>query len=339
MAYSCVNSQEPLASVIVPAYNVEGYIRECIESIQRQSVEEIEIIAVDDGSTDGSGKILDGLSTDDGRLKVIHKENAGVSAARNSGIDAAKGKYIVFVDGDDFLAPDFLAYMIGLVERYGSEFCLSLNCFTKKNEEQITEDKVEQLDNVGATALLLSPRVIVGCWDKIFSREFINANNIRFRTDLHYGEGLHFITTVSQRANHVTVGERKVYYYRRDNQYSATTKFNIESILNGEKAIDLIEEQLIVDGNTVRNMLLLHRSMYNMGALVRVKTHHKEKEYESDYKRWRTYIHSHIVQLFKCKDIPIYRKVLITGGCVSPWVMSKLDTVRRKRIADRSVSK
>lgn len=198
---------------------------------------------------------------------------------------------------------------------------------------------VEKLDNADATALLLSPRVIIGCWNKIFSREFINANNIRFSTDLHYGEGLHFITTVSQKANHMTVGERKVYYYRRDNQYSATTKFNIESILNGEKAIDLIEEQLIADGNNVHNMLLLHRSMYSVGALVRVKTHHKGKEYESDYKRWLTYICSHIVQLIKCKDIPIYRKVLITGGCVSPWVMSKLDTLKQKRIADRSVSK
>ena len=339
MAYSCVKTRKPLASVIVPAFNVEEYIRECIESIQMQSVDEIEIIVVNDGSTDKTGVILDELAREDERIRVIHKENAGVSAARNDGIDVANGKYIAFVDGDDFLAPDFLEYMIGLAEQNGSEFCLSLNCFTKKNEEQIIEDKIQMLGNADATALLLSPRVIVGCWNKVFSREFLNVNSIRFREDLHYGEGLHFITTVSQRVNHVTVGERKVYYYRRDNQYSATTKFNIESIFNGEEAINQIEEQLIVDGKNVQNMLLLHRSMYSVGALVRVKTHHKENEYENDYKRWLAYIRSHIFQIIKCKDIPVYRKALIAGGCISPWIMSRLDTARRKRIADRSVSK
>lgn len=238
----------PLVSVIIPAFNVESYIQQCIKSIQDQTVKEIEIIAVDDGSTDATGDILDALAQRDKKITVIHQENNGVSIARNKGLDVAAGEYVVFVDGDDFLARDFLEYMLGLAKSSNSDFCLSLNCFTKHGEAQIAQDKTEQIDNKEATALLLSPRIKVGCWNKIYRREFLNENNIRFSPELHYGEGLHFITTVSQRANHVTIGRRKVYYYRRNNIYSTTTKFNIDNILNGEKAINLIEEQLIIRG-------------------------------------------------------------------------------------------
>lgn len=84
-------------------------------------------------------------------------------------------------------------------------------------------------------------------------------------------------------------------------------------------------------------MMLCHKSMYSVGALVRVKAHRKEKEYAKDYKRWLNYIRSHIGQVLRCREISIYRKALILGGCISPWLMSKLDAARRKRISHQSV--
>ena len=90
-------------SVIVPVYNVENYISECIESISHQSYKEIEIILVDDGATDKSGSICDKYALIDSRIKVIHKENGGLSDARNAGISIATGDYSFYVDGDDFL--------------------------------------------------------------------------------------------------------------------------------------------------------------------------------------------------------------------------------------------
>lgn len=95
---------------------------------------------------------------------------------------------------------------------------------------------------------------------------------------------------------------------------------------------------MIVAGDSVRNMLLLHRCVYYVGALVKVRAQNKAKEYEDDHKRWLYYIRSHIGRIIKCKEIPMYWKALITGGCISPLIMSKLDTMRGKRIADRSVS-
>ena len=91
-----------LISIVVPLYNVENYLKECIDSILTQSYHNLEIILVDDGSTDNSGKICDNYAKKDSRIKVIHKENGGASDARNYGIKEAKGKYIQFTDSDDF---------------------------------------------------------------------------------------------------------------------------------------------------------------------------------------------------------------------------------------------
>ena len=324
-------------SVVVPAYNVESYIRECVMSILNQTYPCYEVIVVDDGSTDRTLSIINEISKKNQSVQVIHKSNAGVSAARNTGIDAAKGDYIAFVDGDDYLSPDFIEYMVGMAQKTGAEFCLSKNCFTHKNELQTKIEHVNTLDSDEATAMLLSPTVIVGCWNKMFSRHFLNKNKIRFATDLFYGEGLHFITTASQKANCVAVGDRKVYHYRRNNALSATTKFKIESIYNGEKSINRIERELTVSSDKVKDMLLLHCAMYNIGAITKLINNNVKKQYLSDYRRWLKFNRTNIVYILKCKSISLYRKCLLLGGCISPVMIAKLDVLRRKRIAANSV--
>ena len=159
-------------SVVVPAYNIENYVEQCVLSVLNQTYPCCELILVDDGSTDDTPEILDALAEKNKIIRVIHKENAGVSVARNAGIDAATGDYIVFVDGDDYLAPGFLEYMVSMAQKTGAEFCLSKNCFTRKNESQSKNEKLDILTSAEATALLLSPIVIVGCWNKMFAANF-----------------------------------------------------------------------------------------------------------------------------------------------------------------------
>ena len=326
-----------LVSIIIPAYNVDKYIKKCLSSILEQTYTNIEVIVVDDGSTDQSGQIIDSISKQDFRVHVIHKKNAGVSAARNTGIEISTGDYLVFVDGDDYLAPDYVEYMISLVENTGANFCLSKCCYTKSGEEQIEREYIKKLQPEDAVALLLSPDVIVGCWNKIFNRSLIVKNNIQFSTTLFYGEGLSFITTVSQISNSVGVGNRKVYYYRRNNEASATTKFDINKIYNGEKALKAIRKQLIISSSKVNTMLNLHLCTFYLGAIVRIKSNNLEKEYSQDYKRWKSYIRHNTIKFTFNLEISIYRKLLLFGGCVSPWLMMKLDTVRRRRISANSV--
>ena len=111
----------PEISVIVPVYNVERYLTRCIDSILAQTYQNFELILVDDGSTDGSGTLCDSYMKKDSRIKVIHKKNGGLSDARNSGIDAAEGEFLSFIDSDDWVRPDFLNILHGNAVQYGAD--------------------------------------------------------------------------------------------------------------------------------------------------------------------------------------------------------------------------
>lgn len=116
--------EEPLISVVVPVYQVEKYLPDCIESLQGQTYTHLEIILVDDSSPDQSGAICDEYAKHDSRISVVHRsENGGLSAARNSGIDAARGQFIFFVDSDDWLAPDTIEYLLENMKKYDADCC------------------------------------------------------------------------------------------------------------------------------------------------------------------------------------------------------------------------
>ena len=113
---------KPLVSIIVPVYNVEKYIRSCVDSILTQTYENLQVILVDDGTLDNSGKICDEFAKKDNRVTVIHKENGGLSSARNEGLDVASGDYIMFVDGDDYLADNAVEILLSANEKYDADF-------------------------------------------------------------------------------------------------------------------------------------------------------------------------------------------------------------------------
>ena len=116
---------DKLISIIVPVYNVEKYVAECIESIIKQTYQNLEILLIDDGSTDNSGKICDKYAEKDKRIKIIHKENGGVSSARNLGLDLAQGEYIAFIDSDDFVSNKYIESLYSAIEHKDAEIVLS----------------------------------------------------------------------------------------------------------------------------------------------------------------------------------------------------------------------
>ncbi len=324
-------------SVIVPCYKVAAYVEKCLLSVINQTYSNLEILAIDDGSPDDTPAILDRLAKQYSQLKVIHKKNGGVSLARNTGLSHATGDYIVFVDGDDFLAPDYMEYMLDLVHKTGAEFCLSLDCFKKQRESQTVCQSIKTVSPADAVALLLSPRVVVGCWNKIYKRNLLIKHNCIFATDLFYGEGLNFIITVAQWANCVGIGNRKAYYYRRNNVLSATTQFNIKTLESNNKSLNRIERNLKFHTPLINTMLILHRSLFYLSTAVRIRTAGQLTVYRSEYQQCMSYVRKNYLKLLFNPKVSIYRKCMLLVGCINPWFLVKLDVIRRKRIVAQSV--
>ena len=223
-------------SIIVPVYNVEKYIEKCLNSLISQSYRNIEIILIDDGSIDNSGKICDKYKKKDPRIKVIHKENAGVSEARNSGIQKATGEYLCFVDADDFVMNDYIKYLHKLIAINCSDIAVCAKMFSNFNEKQASDEAIETLDGENAVIRILNYRMPIGVYSRIFKKDLIKNNKIKFLKDIYMGEGFNFNVACFQKAKKVIISNYKVYYYRRDNATSATTDaFDYMCLGNGKK--------------------------------------------------------------------------------------------------------
>lgn len=204
----------PLISVIVPVYKVEKYLDMCVASVLAQSYEKLELILVDDGSPDGSGVICDAWAAKDSRVKVIHKENGGGGQARNVGLDAAKGELIAFVDSDDYIAPDMLAYLYGLLQQ-GADIaeCGYVdtpddNAVFPKAEGEVTFFTAEEAlrgniyDNVFRQLI----------WNKLYRREMIG--DIRFPVGTKIDDEF-FTYKVLGNAEKLARSEKICYAYRQ----------------------------------------------------------------------------------------------------------------------------
>ena len=327
-----------LVSIIIPLYNVEKYISQCIESVLRQKYSKFEVIIVNDGSTDSSASIVEKYAETDSRIRLINQDNAGVSAARNTGLDNASGEYVVFIDADDFISQDFLEYMVGLCKRNDVDFSLSENAFTQKGEKQVEVDNERLINSEQAVALLLSPRVIVGCWNKIFRRSFLVNNRLRFSTSLFYGEGLNFITLAADRAKAICVGQRKVYYYRRNNETSATTSFDIKKMRNGDAALDRIQSEIQCKSRAIDDVFCLHKGLFALGAMTRIINNRVKRVYKDEYLRWKRMLRDNTFRITFSKNISMYRRFMLWGGVLCPSLMARLDVIRRRKISDNSFS-
>ena len=240
-------------SIIVPVYNVEKYIEKCLKSLISQSYKNIEIILIDDGSKDNSGKICDTYKGKDSRIKVIHKENAGVSEARNSGIQKATGKYLCFVDADDFVMNDYVNYMYQLIVKNSSDIAVCAKMFSNFNEEQSSDEMTAVLDGENAIIRILNYRMPIGVYSRIFKKDLIKNNKIKFLKDIYMGEGFNFNVACFQKAKKVIISNYKVYYYRRDNATSATTNFSIKKCENSLYAMKVMNDNLLIRTNHVMN--------------------------------------------------------------------------------------
>lgn len=216
-----------LISVIVPVYNVEAYVAKCIESIQNQSYQHLEIILVDDGSTDDSGDICDQYAAYDDRIKVIHQENGGISAARNTGIEAANGDYITFVDSDDYIAPNMYEDMLYILKDNDLDI-LECTAFRDKDGtiiEGCNDGSLEIFNRHEALKMAMHD-CFIAVWSQMYKRSAIG--DVRFPVGRKFEDTAvsYLFIANTNRVGHIN----RCYYYYRLNPNSITqTSFDPKS--------------------------------------------------------------------------------------------------------------
>ena len=205
----------PKISIIIPVYNAEKTLSRCIDSVLMQSLKDFELILIDDGSKDKSPSICDSYAHNDSRIIVIHKQNEGVSRARNSGLDIASGVWVTFVDSDDEVLNDFFDQAIKFEHSdlivCGYESISNIN--KDKNEVllQQYEYKIEELTQFFNKHI--NDKVLTAPWCKLFKREIINSNNIRFKPNISYGEDTIFVAEYMQYVTNIVYSGAISYRY------------------------------------------------------------------------------------------------------------------------------
>lgn len=261
----------PLISIIIPAYNVELYLKRCLNSIMNQTYNNLEIIVINDGSLDHTSDIADAFAAKDARINVIHQQNKGYSGARNAGLENCHGEYITFVDADDWVEPDYVEYLYKLITKFDADISMSRNFFTTRYRTQITNDCFSSISPDEMLCDIFYNRIHVGVWNRMYRAKLISGR--RFRLESKTGEGMQFNTQVLPEANCIAVGLKRIYTYNVDNDLSATKKPNIEKQSIGAiENMDYIKAHLIPRSKEVDNALeyqYLTTSVYSIEHLIR----------------------------------------------------------------------
>ncbi len=215
-------------SIIVPVYNAKNVICRCLESILNQSVENWELIIVDDGSSDNSGKICDEYASKDDRIKVIHKPNEGVSAARNTGLAIAKGEWITFVDSDDEICEGFFDLVVN--DNLADLIVCGFENVSYNNTTKIVGLEDRTFDKLSLETFFnyhIKDKVLTAPWSKFFRRSIIFCNSITFRKNIAYGEDTVFVAEYMQYINSITYCSTIGYRYYQYPKSSTILKYKV----------------------------------------------------------------------------------------------------------------
>lgn len=215
-----------MISIIVPAYNISDYIERCVESLVNQTYRDIEIILVDDGSTDSTGEVCDKLGNRDDRIRVIHKSNGGLSDARNAGIDIAKGEYIAFVDGDDYVELDAYEKMVSHMDEDVS-FVVGGYVITgiHGDESRLVSPKVLKMTKEEAFFNLFIGEGYISqsSWNKLFRRELFLDNRFKYGI---FNEDMEILPRLIDKSDKIVVIDSIMYHYIKKEGSITTSKFS-----------------------------------------------------------------------------------------------------------------
>ena len=221
-------------SVIVPVYNAGKYLHRCVDSILAQTFTDFELLLIDDGSKDRSASICDEYAAKDARVRVFHKENGGVSSARNVGLDNANGDYIMFVDSDDYMLPHMCELMTATIEHKKADLVVCGTTETGGGYWRPVADEDYSLAQLKENFVpLLHTELLSPPWNKIFKRSVIGEQ--RFLEDVSFGEDLMFNLGYIGKCGNISFIKASPFFHEKDNACSLVVKFNRNRLTDIEK--------------------------------------------------------------------------------------------------------
>ena len=309
-----MDDKKPLVSVIIPVYNAEKYLRECINSVLSQTYENLEIVLIDDGSTDESSKICDDFQEIDERIMVIHKENEGVSVARNTGIEKSTGEYITFLDSDDYITSTFVEDLYDAIVANNAD--VSWSGFLYVYEDNKSREKCFGVDKVVETKRIakdfLSGRLAFGyCWGKLFDSKIVK--NIRFQC-FKVAEDELFVYTALKKCSKIAFVDKQLYCYRQNSE--SVMHKGKKKLYDMVKVAEIIRDDVEDELKPYAECLIATNAIYTYCRLC-------ETECSDEVTRCKELIKKYRGKIMKYKFAPNKLKISCALSCVSFKVMAK----------------
>lgn len=286
-------NENPKVSIIIPAYNIAPYLERCLESVRHQTYKELQIIIIDDGSTDQTGQIADSFAERDKRFQVIHKENRGVSAARKTGLEKAVGDYIGFVDGDDYIEPEMYEKLVGLSVEYSADIA---HC----GYQMVFPDRVDLYHGTGElriqdshTAvkdLLEGTMVEPGLVNKLYRYELFKG--IEYDPEIVINEDLLLNFLLFHRVYRSVFLDEPLYHYMVRKNSASTSKWNEHKVMDPVRVLEKMrrkekdpELRTLIDNRYIYQLVrvIIFRSNDNKNLLRKLRQIARDKlaaEYE-----------------------------------------------------------
>ncbi|MBR2786956.1 MAG: glycosyltransferase [Clostridia bacterium] len=314
-----------LISIVVPIYNVEEYLKRCVDTIINQTYKNLEIILVDDGAKDNSGKICDEYINKDNRIKVIHKENGGLSDARNVGLENANGEYIAFIDSDDYISKDFIEKLYNLCIEKNAEIaqCSYQRVYDNKNsEENNTEIKTVTMDGNEAILKLFASKnsEYTVAWNKLYKTSLFDTG-IRYPKGMLHEDEATTYKLFYKAKNIVVTNEELYYYYIRKNSIT-NKKYTLQRL----DFIKELEEQL--EFFKTRNEENLYKETYYRYARGLIQAYFKCKQNIENSENVQAELMKKYKnaskELLKIKEISLKRKAILILGLYFPSLYEKI---------------
>ena len=310
------NNMKKLVTVIVPIYNVENYLKKCVNSIINQTYENIEIILIDDGSTDGSGTICDEYLAKDNRIKVIHKKNEGLSKARNVGIEISNGDFITFIDSDDYFDTKFIENMLKIAVESKADLIISglKDVFEKQKNIYADESDYYTILSKEETyrKVLLQEEIDVSANAKLYQKEIFK--NIRYPVGELY-EDIKIIDKIIENANKIVYTKYKGYFYLQRNGSIMHSKINKEKFVllkTIERLLEFIEEKY----PNVKNAAIKRYVYCNYHILGRAIFN---KDLEKECKKIRKNILKYRKEIFEYNIFSLKEKIATVTLILGIW--------------------